>query len=622
MPTDAELEEMFKNSIENKPIVEHLFDQSVENVPIEEHERRQRISNNPVLQAVENAVTGFVEVSNANIKRQENLANKTTAASENLKSSIKEATVAEQIIAKQKSIAELKTQNATIEAFNAAGGSDFLTNLMSELESTSKEVLDAQNELEKIQDRETDGVFEYIGKQIDLVVPEEKLKDAVKRQETITKTIGNITAAQESIARATATTRETLNSATIAAEQKKIAAVGKQQLNAAELDSLARNATALDRVVQANARNLDATLSLYRFHNEEESNHLRREEHKLNVKSMELRLEEYLSNKEKNAVELEAAKLRLDQAKANFTESTDPKRLAALQASYDKQLEGFKDATEFRQIATGSIQKAQAILGLPIEEEVNIMWGLSQTGPTGRKYRMLLELGNSDDPVIGHTPGEAAQNLVVAAPEGVKQSPEIQILSTIQSAQAELYRSSGRTPPKDDATLLADFNKTAVSIASGMAKEIKQGDTSNFYHAPPMTVISEFKSVQDTKLYKSILEPLSMKETNPKFIFESAIAGINAKTISIEEAAIGIEAIFKAVIAYNNEHWKFRRIGLPEQETYKSDVVSSRLGTTDIGVFKVPKIVTPKAVNLADVVEVRAALIKELSIGLTIDIGK
>jgi len=569
----------------------------------------KEVEENPILKAAQQATRDYINYTNRVAKQQESLVPEENAATQAVKSALETQIQSKQIIEKQKAISELTTQNKTIDAFEAAGGAEFLTSLMSELKDSTKEMLSAQEKVDKIREDSPEGLIGFIAQQFKLLTPETELANAETKTQNITQSISNITSAQESIQRAIATTKKTVNTATIEAQQRELQAIGAQELSKVELESIARNASQLEAIMRASGQQLQAKLEEYKLRNTEENQIQRRAEHELSVQSLEFQLEKFKDSRDKAAIDLESAKLALEEAK-------DPKRRAALQATFNTKIREFEDTEKFQAIATSSVNKSQAMLGLPIEDKVNVMWGLTQPGDTGKKYKLLLQMGTGDKDklVLGNTPAEAAQNLLIAAPEGVELTPPIRALAIVQAAQNEKYKdpASGGIP-REKEIQIADFNKTAREVFTRFSTNIKTGDTSNLYHAPPMPVIEEMDAIKTSKFYQQVLAPLAMKEFSPKGILQATSAAIGVGTVSIENASIGLHDLFKAIAAYNNEHWNFKRVGLPEQTSYKTSVVSVGDFSPGLSIPTIFSSYEEPVIDMLDPIQVKRAVLESIS---------
>jgi len=90
-----------------------------------------------------------------------------------------------------------------------------------------------------------------------------------------------------------------------------------------------------------------------------------------------------------------------------------------------------------------------------------------------------------------------------------------------------------------------------------------------------MAVLAERKAVQDSKLFKVVIEPQGMKEFNDIRLYDLAVAGIAAGEVTIEESVLGLETIFNAAVDQNNESKMFARAGITPQSSYVSRIIPS-----------------------------------------------
>jgi len=118
------------------------------------------------------------------------------------------------------------------------------------------------------------------------------------------------------------------------------------------------------------------------------------------------------------------------------------------------------------------------------------------------------------------------------------------------------------------------YNAAAETYLAERAEEIKTGDQTNPFHAPPMETLVEFSTaIKNSPLYQQVLKEYKMKEMSPQTIVNASVAGIRSKRVTIEQAARGITTIFNVAADYNNTmDGGFRRLGLPNQLSYNAEL--------------------------------------------------
>lgn len=555
----------------------------------------------------------------------------TATATDVIVSSIQDITSARLTIAATVDNADLQAQNATISAFEVAGGTDAQVLLMQELADDNKavdEILDTRAELAD-EDRfgEGIGLIDSVINQFNINLTNQQLLAAENKLGHTERQIRNTSTATESFARVNALTKKTLNAGTIEANYKAIEAEGALKVAQAELTNMHSNATAMNQIMAADTKSVSNLIQGFRLEGEAQQREVTKERIKFQREQME-------QTREKWKLQAPADKIALEQARLNLERS---KSLAPVQQAKAEQELASSEKRFADQIATEkslvtSVQRAQSLAGVPVEDSPTIIFGLNQTGEAGRKYGRLLEIGGVQDAVLGSTPYEAMTSVQTISPSGnVRTSKGTRLLSDIAGLQAAKYSKLGAGVPRDKAAQQTDFNTTAREHISVLVSNIATGDNSNPYHAPPFTILEETTDLQLQPLYTKILKPMQLKETNPQTITDAAVAGVLAGTISVEEAAAGIESIFDlAALVNNTQDGGFRRVGLPNQTTYNSKInmpdsgISKLLGPVAASVItaasplggEVLDFLRPDSVldvDLMDRAKINAMLIKALS---------
>jgi len=443
-------------------------------------------------------------------------------------------------------------------------------------------------------------------------MPNDRLYNADQKRLETANLIATVTASQDRINKTILEHKKNVNTAIIEEQAKAAHALTVKNVSDAELKSLATNSAQLAAGMQASRDVLNSRLESYKLFAQEEGRQQRQQEFDLQKQSLEIRLKEYNLSYQKAGIDIQTAKARLEEA-------TDPKKKAAAQAQYDMVIRQNQDLITFRGEATANVQRAQALLKQPVESESTIMYGINSP-KSHDKYMTMFAMGAGKDPVVGHTVGDTLINLDTISPVGIQDLPMMQPLEEVKKRLMDEYSKPGKTVPKDKNIIKSDLNRVAKDLFTQYAKDIKTGDSSNFYQAPPMQVLADYATVQETPLWKKVLEPMKLTEANPKTIFDASIAGIKSGAVSVEDVTSGIEAIYKAAIDWNNSHYNFAGAGLPVQTSYITSSLNIGPTASEImaigisgGLDRKIKTSEMRYVDLHDPVQIKNALIKYIA---------
>lgn len=523
------------------------------------------------LKVVEDAITVATERSVANIQASQKAIAQTDQATAIIQKSLGDISAANQVIQLTKDTADMQAQNNTISAFEAQGGVDIQAQLAANLQ-------DSQARLDNLLDTRTDimndehtgiGIVDTIINEFRSVQVEAEIKTTADEVNADSNRIQNAAAATESFARQNALTKKTINEATIEANQKKIAADATLKSTEAELRALNSNAQARAQLANADQRQVQNLLSAYRLEGEAESRAVQKEKLAFNRQQMENQVKQWKDAEKSRTVALESAELRLQN-----TKTMSPTQIAQAELNLAKAQREMQEQADTEQALVNSVHRAQAALGVAVEDRNVILFGLRSNKA---KYDRLLDMGSNEDIVFGQTPAEAREALAIASPSGnIAPTRVTKMLSDVATAMEIKFTTpdaTGQIPkrPKNRTEVEAAYNQAAKEYAAAKSGNIAAGDASNPYQAPAFTVLEELPLVSSTALYQKVLKPKQMKETAPQTIVDAAVAGVVGKLISPEEAAAGIEAVFDAAALVNNtQDGGFRRAGLPNQVTYKT----------------------------------------------------
>ena len=494
---------------------------------------------------------------------------KSDASLATLENTIPEAAKAQQSIDLQADNARLEAQNNVINAFQAAGGVEQQTKLIKELSSDQDKVRSLEAEREKILAREPTGIqlFDGIINTFGSVSTELKLDAARSEVNSSAQNFAQHGAIVESVYNTSVKTMETLNAGTINANQTLIAAEATEKLANQQLKTLQSNADNMIRLYQMDAKSVSNLVGLVQLEGEAQARELSKQ-------SMEIRLQELEHKKELLPVQLEQARTNLESSNLALGEarSTSPHRVAGQQANHNAAVKRLNDLVQQEEEVVSTIQAGQAAWGLPIGNKANILLGMKSGGETGKQYSKLLQVGLTPNYSAGFSPYESNQNLKVMSPMGAH--TETKFTRLLREAEAKHARQLVELGPNapaanDEKGLAAGYNAIVEESIAPMRGDIKAGDSTNLFAAPPALTLFQARPIQETKLYREVLKEKQLKETSHQVILEAAVSGMQAGKLSPEEAASGIVTIFSTAMAHNNTmEGGISRIGITPQTGY------------------------------------------------------
>jgi hypothetical protein len=523
------------------------------------------------LKAVQDTIATLTSERVTNIEAMKADRQQLDSAAGAIQKNIADVTSSLQTIGIVKDNANMLAQNNTIEAFDLAGGSDSQKALMEQLGKQQAQSRSYMDELSNRMQATPTGIqiVDEIVNAFSTIQLQTQLDFSEQKEANLQADIANISNSTESINKAQLLTRKLINDDTIAANYAMLGAEGNIKAAEAEIANIHSNAEGMGRVMAAGNDLLNANLALYRSEGEEENRVLTKERHAHARVEMEFAKEKWLVQLPTMETNLEAAVEALRVAKA-----TNPTAIPAAIAKHASVLKQFNDQVATEATLVRSIQAAQSMAGAVIEDKETIIFGLQQPAgsPSGAKYNKLLDIGVNPAGTLGDTPFSAIQNLNTISPSGnIAPTPVTSVLKDVLKLQADAFALEPLTIPKTEEGLAADFNDRAKAHMIAKAANIKAGDSTNPYQAPPMAVLKDIPAVADSILYKNVLAAMQMQEMNPQKVIDAAIDGMQAGRVSPEQAASGIVTIFNAAAGHNNEDMGgFRRFGLPSQVSYNT----------------------------------------------------
>lgn len=526
-------------------------------------------ASNPVLAAAEAALRSNVAFTQGAQKQQAAISQQQQDITGVVTGAIESSSAASQVIATQQGIADLEAQNNVIESYEAAGGFELQKQLATLFAEKSKELNKATEAYTAAVNREPEGVLDYLfGKDAEINAAYRTAVTVENERDNMLESIQGITAAQESIARAATLTKKTVNTATIAAGNQQIADKATLEAAKAKLQGLALGAEGLARSVQLKGMEMEAQVKVYTLHNTEESAEARRLGHEHAVETRKFQQEQYKDSAAQRKIALEQSQLNLETARATNS-SAIPRAIA----ENERAIADLARATEYEASFVANVQKGAAALGLPVEQSAAIISkGIHGRSQTEREiYNKLDIIGADATSAFGATLADSVVTLGVTGALNRTEPAKLALQVTRAWQESPAVQRDGM--PKNADQAKADLNAYAKATATKWAKEIKPGDNTNPYTAPPMEALKAYKAITDSKLYKNAPAIQTMKEFDSVTLFNNAVVAINAGTVSMEEAALGLEAIYGSAVDYNNNTKMFARVGLPVQDSYKYKVI-------------------------------------------------
>ena len=520
---------------------------------------------NPILDAAASASTNLATKTEVAITKQEQITANTRTATEIVKESIVEEGRNLGIVAEIANLADLNAQRQAQAALKAAGGIAYQTGLIKLYKEAGDTLIEANDELAESKE-DIGSIFgDFFRRQVGLSTAESRAELAEDRRDDIGETILGINTAQESIVKSIQSTKETLTAASTEAS----ANAAKEQIDIkaakAQLEGFALNSAAVARSMALIASDVQNKIRMVELQNSTINQAAREKAFQQQEEAHAQRLIEWETNSKARAAALEKAELDLTFAK-------DPKTIALRTATRDRAFQNMQDTIAFEASFISNVQKGQAALGLPIETAEAIRFqGMNAKSIKEREYYKSIRQVGLREGKYGQSPADALETISTS---GV--NPDLPAARMLISLNQGYLSSLGREKiPKTQALYNQAFDKYAKSEIASDRKEIKTGDSTNVFHAPPMSVLAERADVQASKLYKVALEPQKMKEFNDIRIYELALAGIASKELTIEEAVLGLETIFNAAVDQNNESKMFDRAGITPQTSYISKIIPS-----------------------------------------------
>lgn len=181
--------------------------------------------------------------------------------------------------------------------------------------------------------------------------------------------------------------------------------------------------------------------------------------------------------------------------------------------------------------------------------------------------------------VLAPTAGGAARILADSRSPLGQANPAVKSVTDLLQDSYNGTIQSAKTNPNLDVKNKESL-ETAVSgvvnqRVQSMAADIKYGDQSNIFQAPPLTALATRADVKSNPLYTKVLAPQiksGMAETDPNKIMSLTVDAINQGQISITDAAAGMQQLFNSAVNMNVATKDYMRFGIAPQAHYVTTV--------------------------------------------------
>jgi hypothetical protein len=268
-------------------------------------------------------------------------------------------------------------------------------------------------------------------------------------------------------------------------------------------------------------------------------------------------------------------------AKANLANSTKSLQLALEDRQF--RLDERKQSKEELEGFANYVKSGAAVLGFKdvVTYPTNKIIQLINTkDPT---VMSLLNTGIqtqlAGQPVIAESAGVAARNIVqVGAPLRDDQKVMKSFFTDVWNKAAS---PEGGVAGRYDNTKLDQVTKAAnsyaISAAQAQKNDIKFGDNTNIYSAPPLPAVLGTPAIQNSEFYKKVfaahMAAGGLQEFNPEQITSMTLQAIKSGTIDYNTGAEGLQSIFNAAKLINNSTKNYAGFGLPFQDSYRTKML-------------------------------------------------
>ena len=225
-----------------------------------------------------------------------------------------------------------------------------------------------------------------------------------------------------------------------------------------------------------------------------------------------------------------------------------------------------------------------ATMGLPPVDKIKGFNLIKAGGAPGEIAKQALSIGLTQGvtgkPIIAPNAGASARILASSNSQIAVANPAVKPVTDLLQSSYAVARNPQNAQmmginPKDNNSVDQAVSGIVNDKLHSMAVDIKTGDTSNIYQAPPLTALATMAGMKQNPLYNAVLEPqvkAGMAEVNPEKILSLTMDAVNNGKISMNDAIAGYSSLFSHAIAMNNASKDFLRFGMVPQASYNTNV--------------------------------------------------
>lgn len=248
-------------------------------------------------------------------------------------------------------------------------------------------------------------------------------------------------------------------------------------------------------------------------------------------------------------------------------------------------------------------------LGMNPKLAKNYLNLLKSNTPAGKEAMEAYMAGQTG--VLG---GNAAQVIDllktgVAVQFTPAQVPIKQVFDTTVSEVTAAIAAGKVAKPGNAAEASALVNNAVKTKVDSMLKNIEPGSSSNLFNIGSVEKLITLPGVADTALAQKVLTPMvtaGAKLDDPKQVFSTAIAAVNNKQLSLEQAVEGITSLYQKGVETNLATRNLPKFGIVPNESMRS--YNTTIQTNPSALFGGNEII-----NLADQNAVKRAVMKSLA---------
>jgi len=507
---------------------------------------------------------------------------------------IKEAADAVNTANREKQILAAKTENNVIDAVGDSANVNYLSELMTEIRTEASALDDLYDQARDISNEEVTGIGF-----LDTVINNARIKmmqpkiDAHKAALAGTQNeLASVSGATDSIHNIQNKTAKTVNQEVIDANAKANRANADAEIQANEVNRAASNAAAVVNMFNMQGEELKNAMASVRLAQQERAEQteqqriaLQTRQQELTAKRLQFEEEQWEQTKEDAGVRSELLSVQLESAKQDLQHARTmrPQQLAKAQAEVKAIEQQLAQTRSAEQDLVTRINRAEAALGLPVTNSDTIREKFHQEKGTevGNRMRKLYLIGGGSDNELqlGASPYQALKTISELSPNGIPANLESAGLKLAEAAlvdaTTQVDPTTGKVKqPATEQEMEDMFNRSLAKIVVESSNNIKTDDYSNPFHAPPLSVITEYsRAVKESKFYKDVVSKAEsgINDADPHKLLELGAAAVKSGVLKPAEVVDGIELIFDTAVEYNNTmNGGFSRYGIDPQASYKS----------------------------------------------------